>query len=71
MSLKRSIEVPAKASVEDIMLSSIPKKSRDIYATSCESFLEFKGDNGVPSESDYLQYFHHLHESNKFKASSM
>ena len=50
-----------KRSVEDILDDSLPGPSKEMYQKKFKQFIEFIGEDRRPTETDYLQYFDHLH----------
>lgn len=60
-----------KRSVTDILGGNVPEQSKKVYIKKWEQLVEFMGEDRRPNETDYLQYFDHLHSSKRLKASSI
>ena len=60
-----------RKSTEEIMNGAAPLKSAYRYDQEWHKFEEFRGNSDEPGEEEYLQYFDYMHESKKFKASTL
>lgn len=61
----------AKRSVEDILESVNPIKSKKSYDKAWEEFQIFSNKEGKPGEDEFIQYFDYLKNTKRFASSSI
>ena len=60
-----------KRSIENILVETIPEKSKTEYIHQWKLFTEFVGHQDQPTETDFIQYVDFLHTQRKYAASTM